>query len=253
MARLQVSLTQTYHIHISPEWIDLIVSVIWKLATTPSPNNYAITLMEITTDKESAYFEGENVVPIGSAEHSLNLLLARVRLLIWHSHHEYTLQVPESAGANTCTEKPRRHHRLTAVNTNVKRINPLYDDSLTHWGRHQTGAISQTTFSSAFSWMKMFQFRIKFHWRLFLRVLLTIFQHWFRWWLGAVQATSHYLNQWWLVYWRIYALLCLNELRYIIYRQISNISRTESQNSNVSRLVLQLSLCNISKQVEGYV
>ena len=22
-------------------------------------------------------------------------------------------------------------------------------------------------------------------------------QHWFRWWLGAKKATSHYLNQWW--------------------------------------------------------
>ena len=44
----------------------------------------------------------------------------------------------------------------------------------------QMDAISQTTFSSAFSWMKMFEFRLKFHWSLFLRVQLTIFQHWFR-------------------------------------------------------------------------
>ena len=29
----------------------------------------------------------------------------------------------------------------------------------------------------------------------------------------AVQATSHYLNQWWLVYRRIYASLGLNELK----------------------------------------
>ena len=29
--------------------------------------------------------------------------------------------------------------------------------------------------------------------------------------VGAVQATSHYLNQCWLVYWRIYASLGLNE------------------------------------------
>ena len=43
----------------------------------------------------------------------------------------------------------------------------------------------------------MFQLRLKFHWSLFPRVQLTIFQHWFRWWLGAVQPTSHYLNQWW--------------------------------------------------------
>ena len=34
---------------------------------------------------------------------------------------------------------------------------------------------------------------------MFLRVLLTIWQHWFRWWLGAEQVTSHYLNQCWYV------------------------------------------------------
>ena len=73
-------------------------------------------------------------------------------------------------------------------------------------------AISQTTFSSAFSWMKMFEYRLKFHWSLFLRVQLTISQHWFRKWLGADQATSHYLDQWWLDYQRIYASLGLNEL-----------------------------------------
>ena len=52
--------------------------------------------------------------------------------------------------------------------------------SLTHWGRNKMVAISQTTFSSAFSLMKMFQLRLKFHWSLFLRVQLTIFKHWFR-------------------------------------------------------------------------
>ena len=62
---------------------------------------------------------------------------------------------------------------------------------LTHWGRNKVDAISQTTFWSTFSWTKMFQFRITFHWSLFLRVQLTIIQHWFRYWLGAVQAKSH--------------------------------------------------------------
>ena len=33
----------------------------------------------------------------------------------------------------------------------------------------QLDAISQTTYSNAFSWMKMFEYRLKFHWRLFLR------------------------------------------------------------------------------------
>ena len=83
---------------------------------------------------------------------------------------------------------------------------------LTHWGRDKMAAISQTTLSNAFSWMRMLEFWLKFHWSKCLGVHLTIFQHWFRWWLGADQATSHYLNQWWLVYWRIYASLGLNEL-----------------------------------------
>ena len=73
-------------------------------------------------------------------------------------------------------------------------------------------AISQTILSNAFSWMKILKFRLKFHWSLFPRVQLTISKHWFRKWLGAVQATSHYLNQWSLVYRRIYASLGLNEL-----------------------------------------
>ena len=72
----------------------------------------------------------------------------------------------------------------------------------------QNGRIFRTTFSNAFSWMKMYEF----HWILFRRVQLTIFQHWIRSWLGTVQGTSHYLKQCWLVYWRINASLGLNEL-----------------------------------------
>ena len=52
--------------------------------------------------------------------------------------------------------------------------------SLTHWGRYNVDTISQTTFSSAFSWKKMFEFILDFHWSLLLMVQLTIFQHWFR-------------------------------------------------------------------------
>ena len=69
-------------------------------------------------------------------------------------------------------------------------------------------AISQTIFSNAFSWIEMFEFRLKFQWSLFLGFQLTIFQRWFRYWLGAEQATSHYLNQWWLDY----RCICVNEL-----------------------------------------
>ena len=51
---------------------------------------------------------------------------------------------------------------------------------LTHWGRDKIDAILQTAFLNAISWMKMFEFRLKFHWSLFLKVQLTIFQHCFR-------------------------------------------------------------------------
>ena len=41
-------------------------------------------------------------------------------------------------------------------------------------------AVSHMTLSNAFPWMKMLKFRLEFHWSLFIRVQLTIFQHWFR-------------------------------------------------------------------------
>ena len=53
----------------------------------------------------------------------------------------------------------------------------------------------QRTLSNEFSWMKMVEFRFELHWNLFPGVQLTVKQHWFG--LGAEQATSQYLNQWW--------------------------------------------------------
>ena len=97
-------------------------------------------------------------------------------------------------------------------------------------------AIFQTTFSYAFSWTKMNDIRLKFHWSLFLRFQLTIFQHWFRWWLGADQATSHYLNQWWLFYRRIYASLGLNKLKDDQYKFICDLYGPVSKFKSLYRL-----------------
>ena len=38
---------------------------------------------------------------------------------------------------------------------------------LTHWRRDKMAAIFQTTFSNAFSWIKMCKLRLRFHWSLF--------------------------------------------------------------------------------------
>ena len=51
---------------------------------------------------------------------------------------------------------------------------------LTHLPLDEMAAISQTIFSDPFLWMKIFVFGLNFHWSLFLRVQLTITQHWFR-------------------------------------------------------------------------
>ena len=38
----------------------------------------------------------------------------------------------------------------------------LFTAWLTHWGRDKMTTISQTTYSNAFSWKKMYEFRLKF-------------------------------------------------------------------------------------------
>ena len=88
----------------------------------------------------------------------------------------------------------------------------MTNNNLTHCGRDRIDAISQKTFSNAFSWMKMYEFCLRFQRSLFLRFELKILQHWLRWWRGANQVTSHYPNQWQLIYWSIYASLELDGL-----------------------------------------
>ena len=88
-----------------------------------------------------------------------------------------------------------------------------YARILTHWGRDKMAANFQTTYSNGYFLMKMYEFRLKFHWSLSLVVELAIFQRWFRKQrLGVDKATSHYLKQWRLAYWRIYASLGLNDV-----------------------------------------
>ena len=50
---------------------------------------------------------------------------------------------------------------------------------LTHLPLDKMAGISQT-FSNACSWMKKIEFWLKFHWNLFVKVQLTITQHWYR-------------------------------------------------------------------------
>ena len=102
---------------------------------------------------------------------------------------------------------------------------PYVFNDLAHWGRDKMAVISQTTFSNVFSWMKMYDFRLRFQWSLFLRFQLTKFRHsdnglapsrhalWLsgairRQWYGPTSAQmmacrltapSRHLNQCWLI------------------------------------------------------
>ena len=55
-----------------------------------------------------------------------------------------------------------------------------FANGLTPLPLDKMATILQTIFSDAFSWMKNVVFWLKFHWSLFLRVQLTITQHWVR-------------------------------------------------------------------------
>ena len=51
---------------------------------------------------------------------------------------------------------------------------------LTNLPLDKMAALSQTTFSNAFFWIKSFVFWLKFHWSLFLMIQLTITEYWLR-------------------------------------------------------------------------
>ena len=102
---------------------------------------------------------------------------------------------------------------------------------LTNWGRYKMDVILQMTI--AFTWMKMYQLQSRFHWKIFLHLL--------RKWLSSDKVTCHYLNQWWLVYWRIYASLGLSVL---IHSTVGILMKCEWDT---------LSYVNITKQVLWYL
>ena len=104
-------------------------------------------------------------------------------------------------------------YALYTTNCILSLANKIEISLLTHWNRDKNAnaAISQIFFN-AFTLIKMYKFRFRYHWSLFLGFELTLFQQWFRWWFGADQATSHYLSSRRLVYLGISELPSLNEL-----------------------------------------
>ena len=72
------------------------------------------------------------------------------------------------------------HRHSVLISVDLCLFVPALVVPLTHWGRNKMADIYHTTFSNEFSWMKMDKFRVRFHWSLYPRVQLRIFQHWLR-------------------------------------------------------------------------
>ena len=100
--------------------------------------------------------------------HYLNQCWFIISEVLWHS-----------PGGNFMLKIPILNMSLKITNLRLQPHIPGTNE-LTHWGRDKMAAIFQTTFSNAFSWMKIHEFPLRFHWNLFPRVQLTKFQHWVR-------------------------------------------------------------------------
>ena len=100
----------------------------------------------------------------------LKTCLFRWRLNIWllGSDTVATLIMVVKAFWRNCLSLTDKHVVWGDYNPYLKiQFNPSW---LTHWGRDELAAIYKTTFSNAFCWMKMHEFRLRFHWNLFPRV-----------------------------------------------------------------------------------
>ena len=125
---------------------------------------------------------------------AMELLQYCTKPLIWSSYMIITFRANGTDGTKPLPEPILTYHQrcsvaLTAISLEVlitlicnmgseitpskllphlrsKWVNRLHlpgANELTHWGRDKMATISQTTVSNAFSWMKMYQFRLRFH------------------------------------------------------------------------------------------
>ena len=93
-------------------------------------------------------------------------------ILFWgHCNHaDIHTTIKHIVFSKTCKFSTRQNYR----NTVGRQRHNHEEHRLTFWGRGTIAAISQTTFSNAFSWMKMYEFRFRFPWNVFPRFELNI-------------------------------------------------------------------------------
>ena len=82
--------------------------------------------------------------------------------------------------------------------------------AVTHWDWDKIAATLQTAFSNAFSWKKIYVFWLKFQWNMFLRVQLTISQHWFRY-----RVSSKHVPRWPLLEAVLWRIICVTRPQWV--------------------------------------
>ena len=122
---------------------------------------------------------------------NLSLLYSYYRHPLCKRGSQYHISINSSINAilRILTKSTQIHTSIKlerGLSKNINEVGNIFKSSfysvypLIHCGPDKIDAILQTTFSNAFSWMKMCSLWLRFHWSLFPRVKLTIFQHWFR-------------------------------------------------------------------------
>ena len=113
------------------------------------------------------------------------LIQVVVRWSLWNSVHDMTALLSWHVQNFVATWYPTMelHWRQFSIEfqllwKNCSRNGPQL--SVSHWGWDEMAANFLMTFSNAFSWMKIYKFQLRFHWSLFRKVQLTIFEHSFR-------------------------------------------------------------------------
>ena len=123
----------------------------------------------------------------------------------------------------------------------------------------QNGHYSQKTFRNAFPWMKMNEFRLRFHWIWFLRVQLTMFQNNVGSNNGFVSIRRQAWSEPMMVSCRIYASFGLNDLRpyHTLYSsEFHTQTHTEIQSPNYLITTVVVTYCmyhNIYMRVYIYM
>ena len=114
------------------------------------------------------------------------------------------------------TFKSKVNHVVTLLDHYIVHCIPIISQPscLTHWGQDKMAAIFQMTFWNGFSWMKMYELRLKISLKFVPRGPINIIPVLVQ--IMACRLTDTKLNQWWSAYWRIYVSIGLNELKEVI-------------------------------------